>query len=85
MTDAQYKECTTKVKALADIRPIMIDDADSIIRAFHHNVTTGSDKPLLGNLSASEQAAVDAKEQELRDQPEKKELDSLVKKQAIAA
>ncbi|MCJ1263679.1 Saccharopine dehydrogenase, partial [Lobaria immixta] len=32
MTDAQYKECTSKIKALADIRPIAIDDADSIIR-----------------------------------------------------
>ena len=35
MTDTQIKEVTTKIKALADIRPIAIDDADSIIRSFH--------------------------------------------------
>ncbi|ESA42193.1 hypothetical protein GE21DRAFT_8997 [Neurospora crassa] len=35
MTDDQVKECTAKIKALADVRPIAIDDADSIIRTFH--------------------------------------------------
>jgi hypothetical protein len=62
MTDAQYKECTTKIKPLADIRPIAIDDADSIIRGFYNNIKTGADHPLLGDLSAQEQAAVEAKE-----------------------
>ncbi|KAI2469189.1 HMGL-like-domain-containing protein [Annulohypoxylon bovei var. microspora] len=35
MTDEQVKECTAKIKTLADVRPIAIDDADSIIRSFH--------------------------------------------------
>ncbi|KAL6797335.1 homocitrate synthase [Trichoderma sp. SZMC 28013] len=35
MTDAQVKLLTTKIKAMADVRPLAIDDADSIIRAFH--------------------------------------------------
>lgn len=35
MTDEQVKEVTAKIKALADVRPIAIDDADSIIRSFH--------------------------------------------------
>lgn len=35
MTDEQCKTVTAKIKALADIRPIAIDDADSIIRSFH--------------------------------------------------
>ncbi|KAK3384680.1 HMGL-like-domain-containing protein [Lasiosphaeria ovina] len=35
MTDDQVKEVTAKIKALADVRPIAIDDADSIIRSFH--------------------------------------------------
>ncbi|SPO04936.1 probable homocitrate synthase, mitochondrial precursor [Cephalotrichum gorgonifer] len=35
MTDEQTKEVTAKIKELADIRPIAIDDADSIIRTFH--------------------------------------------------
>ncbi|KAI0118117.1 homocitrate synthase [Hypoxylon sp. NC0597] len=38
MTDEQVKECTAKIKALADVRPIAIDDADSIIRSFHLNL-----------------------------------------------
>jgi len=39
MTDDQVKECTAKIKALADVRPIAIDDADSIIRTFHLTLT----------------------------------------------
>jgi homocitrate synthase len=35
LTDDQVKVVTNKIKALADIRPIAIDDADSIIRTFH--------------------------------------------------
>lgn len=35
MTDAQVKLLTSKIKAMADIRPLAIDDADSIIRSFH--------------------------------------------------
>jgi homocitrate synthase len=35
MTDEQCKEVTAKIKALADVRPIAIDDADSIIRTYH--------------------------------------------------
>jgi homocitrate synthase len=35
MTDDQVKEVTAKIKAMADVRPIAIDDADSIIRSFH--------------------------------------------------
>ena len=36
MTDGEYKECTAKVKALADIRKLGLDDIDSILRTFHH-------------------------------------------------
>ncbi|KAK4216175.1 putative homocitrate synthase mitochondrial precursor [Rhypophila sp. PSN 637] len=35
MTDAQVKEVTAKIKQMADIRPLAIDDTDSIIRSFH--------------------------------------------------
>ncbi|KAK3332205.1 HMGL-like-domain-containing protein [Cercophora scortea] len=35
MTDDQVKEVTAKIKTLADVRPIAIDDADSIIRSYH--------------------------------------------------
>ncbi|KAK9464344.1 HMGL-like-domain-containing protein [Lipomyces arxii] len=35
LTDAQCKEVTTKIKAMGDIRPLNIDDVDSIIREYH--------------------------------------------------
>ncbi|KAH6981854.1 hypothetical protein BGZ61DRAFT_446819 [Ilyonectria robusta] len=35
MTDDQVKEVTQKIKQLADIRPLAIDDTDSIIRSYH--------------------------------------------------
>ncbi|KAL4880644.1 hypothetical protein BJY04DRAFT_228275 [Aspergillus karnatakaensis] len=41
MTDEQCKECTEKIKALAEIRPLAIDDADSIIRAYYRNPDSG--------------------------------------------
>ncbi|KAL7908334.1 homocitrate synthase [Trichoderma velutinum] len=41
MADAQVKLLTTKIKAMADVRPLAIDDADSIIRAFHLNLQEG--------------------------------------------
>jgi len=45
MTDDQVKECTAKIKALADIRPIAIDDADSIIRSFHISLQPQPHRP----------------------------------------
>ena len=35
MSDEQVKTLTGKIKALADVRPVAIDDADSFIRSFH--------------------------------------------------
>ncbi|OBT80890.1 homocitrate synthase [Pseudogymnoascus sp. 05NY08] len=35
MTDEQVKALTAKIKELADIRPLAIDDTDAIIRSFH--------------------------------------------------
>lgn len=64
LTDAQCKECTAKIKALADIRPIAVDDADSVIRAFHRNLKSGEDKPLM-DLTAEEHAKFVEKEKEL--------------------
>lgn len=65
MTDAQYKECTAKIKALADIRPIAVDDADSIISAFHRSLKLGENVDLLPNMTEEERALFAKKEQEL--------------------
>ncbi|KAK2800218.1 Saccharopine dehydrogenase [Emmonsiellopsis sp. PD_5] len=64
MTDPQYKECTAKIKALADIRPIAVDDADSIIRAYYRNIKSGENKPLM-DLTADEKQQLEAKEREM--------------------
>jgi homocitrate synthase len=75
MTDAQYKECTAKIKALADIRPIAVDDADSIIRAFHRSVKLGKQVDLLPNMTDEEKALLAEKEKEI-DIPEKRDLEA---------
>ncbi|OUM55022.1 hypothetical protein BVG19_g4497 [[Candida] boidinii] len=40
LTDDQVKEVTNKIKKLGDIRPLNIDDVDSIIKEFHADVST---------------------------------------------
>ncbi|KAK1981225.1 homocitrate synthase [Colletotrichum cereale] len=82
MTDAQVKVVTQKIKALADVRPIAIDDADSIIRTFHLNITEGEEKPLLPNLTAEEQAKFEKAERELAGEPEKRALDEAAEEPA---
>lgn len=77
MSDAQYKECTAKIKAMADVRKLAIDDTDSIIRAFHNNLIAGEAKPLLEGMTAEEQELFEQKEQELQAEPEKRKLDAV--------
>jgi homocitrate synthase len=60
LTDDQCKQCTAMIKALADIRPIAVDDADSIIKTFHRNLKTGKDDPLLKGMTAAEKEALDS-------------------------
>ncbi|KAL8796284.1 MAG: hypothetical protein Q9195_001399 [Heterodermia aff. obscurata] len=77
MTDAEFKQCTTKVKAMADIRQLAVDDVDSVIRAFYRQVQ-GHDVPLLQNLTADEKKRFAEKEREMRQAPEKRALDETV-------
>ncbi|KAI5928628.1 hypothetical protein F4810DRAFT_644513 [Camillea tinctor] len=41
MTDDQIKEVTAKIKQMGDIRPLAVDDTDSIIRSFHFELQDG--------------------------------------------
>jgi homocitrate synthase len=75
MTDAQVKLCTAKIKALADVRPIAIDDADSIIRTFYNNLHTETEDPLLPNMTEAEKKKFEQAQRELNALPEKRELD----------
>ena len=75
MTDAQYKECTAKIKAIADIRKIALDDTDSIIRTYHHNLHSEEEVPLLPGMTAEETKKFQEKEKELTQLPEKRALE----------
>jgi len=81
MTDAQIKQVTLKIKALADVRPLAIDDADSIIRNFHFNLSADKERPLL-NLSNEEKKKFQKAEQDLNKEQEKRALDETVDEQA---
>ena len=59
MTDAQYKECTAKIKALADVKNIALEDTDVIIQTYYHNVHSKQEKPLLDGLSKEEMKVVE--------------------------
>lgn len=77
MTDAQIKQCTIKIKALADVRKLAIEDTDSIINAFFANLS-GEAVPLLENMTEAEKKTFAAKEAELAAEPEKRKLDEVV-------
>ncbi|KKY33724.1 putative homocitrate synthase [Diaporthe ampelina] len=77
MTDDQVKLCTQKVKAMADVRPLAIDDADSVIRTFHTNLTADEEKPLLPDLTSEEHAKFKKAEREIAGQPEKRASDEI--------
>lgn len=81
MTDDQIKAVTLKIKALADVRPLAIDDADSIIRNFHFNLNAHEEKPLL-ELSNEEKKLFIQKEQELKGEGEKRQIEETADAQA---
>lgn len=81
MTDAQIKAVTLKIKALADVRPLAIDDADSIIRNFHFNLSADKERPLL-SLSNEEEKKFIKAEKELSKESDKRELDQVADAQA---
>jgi homocitrate synthase len=67
---------TGKIKAMADVRPIAIDDADSIIRTFHLNLTSDEEHPLLPNLTAEEQAKFEQAQRDLKNVKEKRSFEA---------
>jgi homocitrate synthase len=77
MTDNEVKLCTQKVKAMADVRPLAIDDADSVIRTFHKNLTADEEKPLLPDLTSEEHAKFKKAEREIAGQTEKRASDEV--------
>ncbi|KAF2236553.1 homocitrate synthase [Viridothelium virens] len=82
MSDEQVKLCTAKIKAMADVRPLAVDDADSIIRTFHSNLAAKEEQPLLDDLTEKEKAQFVEKEKELNGVGEKRGLEQVVDEQA---
>lgn len=81
MTDEQIKAVTLKIKALADVRPLAIDDADSIIRNFHFNLSADRERELL-QLSEQEKKKFAKAESELNKESEKRALEQAADAQA---
>ena len=83
MTDSQIKSCTAKIKAMADVRHLAIEDTDNIINAFYENLYSESngEKPLLDDMSADEKKKFAQREAELRQEPESNHLDQIVDQQ----
>jgi homocitrate synthase len=75
MTEAQVKAVTLKIKAMADVRTLAIDDADSIIRNFHFNLSAKEEKPLLPLEGADKEKFLKA-ERQLAQEKEKREIDA---------
>ena len=83
MTDSQIKSCTAKIKAMADVRHLAIEDTDAIINAFYENLysETNGEKPLLDDMTAEEKKKFAQKEAELSQEPESNRLDQVVDQQ----
>ena len=83
MTDSQIKSCTAKIKAMADVRHLAIEDTDTIINAFYENLYSESngEKPLLDDMTADEKTKFAQKEAELSQEPESQHLDQIVDQQ----
>ncbi|KAK4223513.1 HMGL-like-domain-containing protein [Podospora fimiseda] len=57
MTDEQCKEVTKKIKGVADISPISIEDTDAIIRTFHLALGTNCDSIIESVINRQGEAA----------------------------
>ena len=51
LTDDQVKQVTIKIKELADIRPLTMEDVDNLLRDFHNAITSGDQLQVDGVLA----------------------------------
>jgi len=85
MTDAQYKECTLKIKALGDIRSLAVDDVDSILHAWHRNVKLGKDHPIeLPNMTEKEKKLLEEQQLQSQKASAKRALDEITEEEPAA-
>ncbi|KAL8949585.1 MAG: hypothetical protein Q9222_004321 [Ikaeria aurantiellina] len=68
MTDAQVKECTAKIKAIADIRKLAVEDIDSIIGSYYdqiNGINGSNEEPLVKDMTMEEKKLLAKKEMEM--------------------
>lgn len=82
MTDSQTKQCTVKVKVMADVRRLAFEGTSAIIRAIYDNLNSVAEKPLLAHMTTAEKKELARKEMELHTEPEMRRLDRIVDSQA---
>ena len=71
MTDPLIKECTAKIKAMADVRVLAVEDIDTTIRAFYDNSgRVDGDVALLEDMTIQEKKSFAGKEMEFHTQAE---------------
>ncbi|KAI8642106.1 homocitrate synthase, partial [Parasitella parasitica] len=54
LTDDDAKVVTAKIKELADVRPLSLDDVDILLRSYHHAKADGAHKDLLDMIGKPE-------------------------------
>ncbi|CEP15496.1 hypothetical protein [Parasitella parasitica] len=54
LTDEDAKAVTAKIKQLADVRPLSLDDVDILLRSYHHAKADGKHTTLLGTIEKPE-------------------------------
>ncbi|KAL8816333.1 MAG: hypothetical protein Q9223_004632 [Gallowayella weberi] len=75
--ESTIKQCTAKVKAMADVRKLAMEDTDIIINQFYRNLRSNDEQPLLDDLTVEEKEAFAKKEKELNGEPEMQKLQKL--------
>ena len=66
MEDSHVKECTAKIKAIADFRKLAVNDIDQIIRSFYENLSTAQEKALVRDMTTEERKILARKEMEFQ-------------------
>lgn len=69
MTDANIKQCTAKIKGMADVRKLAVEDIDSIIRSFYNNLGSAKEEDPI-SLTIEEKKMLARKEMEFHREAE---------------
>ncbi|OAD76187.1 hypothetical protein PHYBLDRAFT_16378 [Phycomyces blakesleeanus NRRL 1555(-)] len=57
LTDEDAKRVTAKIKELADVRPLSLDDVDTLLRTYHHAKGTGGHTSVFDKIDTPDKIA----------------------------